>query len=172
MDFEPLILTAKLDRASFDRLDAMRRSYFPSARNFLSAHITLFHKLPGEEITNIVSELDRIASEYSPMEVSFPSLRFLGRGVAIDVESTELGRLRGVLARLWSANLGLQDGQKFRPHVTVQNKVDPTAARTLFDELRSSFEPSDGTITGIELWHYAGGPWRFEREFPFIARSR
>jgi hypothetical protein len=44
----PLILTAKLDADSFDLLDALRRHHFPLGRNHLSAHIKLFHHLPGE----------------------------------------------------------------------------------------------------------------------------
>ena len=49
----PLILSLKLDQASFDALEVLRQQYFPRARNFLSAHVTLFHQLPGEQETQI-----------------------------------------------------------------------------------------------------------------------
>ena len=48
-DPAPLILTLKLDQASFTRLDALRQAHFPPERNWLSAHLTLFHHLPGDQ---------------------------------------------------------------------------------------------------------------------------
>jgi hypothetical protein len=45
----PLILTLEMDTHSFEILDALRKKHFPPERNVLDAHITLFHKLPGEQ---------------------------------------------------------------------------------------------------------------------------
>ena len=50
VDARPLIVTLKLDAASFARLDGLRRTHFPAAINRLSAHLTLFHHLPGERL--------------------------------------------------------------------------------------------------------------------------
>ncbi|GAA1871360.1 2'-5' RNA ligase family protein [Pseudonocardia ailaonensis] len=44
----PLIVTATLDAPTQERFDALRRRHFPSDRNFLAAHLTLFHALPDE----------------------------------------------------------------------------------------------------------------------------
>ena len=44
------VLTAEMDALSFAWLDALRREYFPEERNFLSAHLTLFHKLSSAQI--------------------------------------------------------------------------------------------------------------------------
>jgi hypothetical protein len=167
MDPAPLILTAKLDADSFELFDSLRQAHFPPERNFLAAHVTLFHKLPGEHLEGITHYLDRVCDTREPIPITFPSFRFLGRGVAVDIDSQALVSLRGELVGLWTEHLSNQDRQKYRPHVTVQNKVAPAVARDLFNSLKSSFKLADGRITGLELWHYAGGPWLFEREFPF-----
>lgn len=58
----PLIVTAKMDTDSFEFLDNLRQMYFAHERNLLSAHITLFHHLPGENLDEIESHLKIIAS--------------------------------------------------------------------------------------------------------------
>lgn len=45
----PLILALKLEQPAFERLDALRRAYFPPERNVIPAHLTLFHALPGDQ---------------------------------------------------------------------------------------------------------------------------
>jgi hypothetical protein len=89
--------------------------------------------------------------------------------VAISVESPALVQLRGMLASAWHGMLGVQDRQGFRPHVTVQNKVDPTTARALQAELKESFTPWQGVGDGLSLWRYRGGPWEPAGEFVFKA---
>lgn len=49
------VLTAEMDALSFAWLDALRREYFPEERNFLSAHLTLFHKLSSAQIACVRS---------------------------------------------------------------------------------------------------------------------
>lgn len=53
------------------------------------------------------------------------------------------------------------------PHVTVQNKVAPQAARALLAELQAGFSPFTMRAEGLNLWRYLGGPWRHERLFRF-----
>ena len=53
----------------------------------------------------------------------------MGRGVAYRLDSPALPALRRELASEWSKWLTPPDSQRFQPHVTVQNKVDPTEAR-------------------------------------------
>ena len=101
------------------------------------------------------------------MAFATAGLRFLGRGVAIEVDVPGLVTLRRHLAAIWAPALTAQDAQGFRPHVTVQNKVDPAAARTLRDRLAVGFAPMEGTIEGLDLWHYRGGPWEAAGSFPF-----
>ncbi|MBM6593533.1 2'-5' RNA ligase family protein [Microvirga pudoricolor] len=162
----PLILTLDLDEASFRFFDDQRKAYFPQERNFIPAHVTLFHHLPG-------SERRRIDSDVQPhcrrpvIAMRATGLRSLGRGVAYALESPEVDALRASLATSWADWLTPQDRQKPRLHVTVQNKVSPDAARTLLDRLNTGFEPFTATATGLLLWSYEGGPWRFLARFPF-----
>ena len=92
---------------------------------------------------------------------------FLGRGVAIRLEASELLALRGRLAAAWAPWLGAQDRQPFRPHVTIQNKVEAAAARELHAALSAGFVPFEVEARGFLLWRYLGGPWERVAEVPF-----
>jgi 2'-5' RNA ligase len=164
---DPLILTLSLDPASFARLDALRRAHFPPERNLLSAHLTLFHALPGEALAEIRANLATLAAGTPPMPLAFAGLRSLGRGVAFTVESPPLAALRGMLVGAWHGWLTPQDRQGFRPHVTVQNKVSAEEARALLARLSAGFAAFEGQGTGLALWHYRGGPWEAVENFPF-----
>jgi hypothetical protein len=163
----PYILTLKLDDRSFEWLDGLRRQHFPPARNFLPAHVTLFHALPGEEGTSIRQTLHPLCSEILPLRLSFSTLRYLGKGVAVEVQCPELLQLRKQLATVWQEWLTPQDIQGYRPHVTVQNKVAPATARSLYDGLIQGWQPREGEGSGLLLWHYLGGPWELSEAFDF-----
>ena len=166
VDAAPLILALRLDAASFARLDTLRRTHFPSAINRLSAHLTLFHHLPGDRADEVCAALVAAAARPS-FALGFPGIRSLGRGVAVEVASPELARLRGELAARFRAHLTPQDAQGFRPHVTVQNKVDPADARALKADLDAAWTPWEGRGEALALHRYRGGPWELEAEFPF-----
>lgn len=87
--------------------------------------------------------------------------------MALGFASPELVALRQDLAREWRDWLTPQDSAKIAPHVTVQNKVAPEAARTLLRELESGFEPLAAAAEGLNLWHYLGGPWDLAHRFTF-----
>jgi 2'-5' RNA ligase len=154
----PLILTLALhadDQARFERL---RRLHFPAGRNLIPAHVTLFHHLPGQEI-EAVSDAVEARCAATPFPVAVSGLRFLGRGVAYALESSALTALRAGLAREWDGWLTPQDRQGWRPHVTIQNKVPPEAARALHANLQAAFAPFAVRAEGLDLWRYLGGPW-------------
>ena len=44
---QPLILTAQIPETFLARFDRLRQIHFPPDRNFLRAHLTMFHRLPG-----------------------------------------------------------------------------------------------------------------------------
>ena len=67
MEDAPLILTLGFDAASFTHLDAMRRRHFPAERNFIPAHLTLFHHLPGEREQDIAATLRSVARDVAPI---------------------------------------------------------------------------------------------------------
>ncbi len=163
----PLILTLHLDTASARYFNDLRQQYFPQALNFIPAHITLFHHLPGEEIKVIIATLEQVAGNHKPIDVQVKSLRFLGRGVAYSLESVSLSALHGGLARKWSPWLTPQDRQGFKPHITVQNKIGADEARRTLAILTAAFTPRTISGVGLDLWHYLGGPWEHCRRFLF-----
>jgi 2'-5' RNA ligase len=166
-DNAPLILTLQLDPASFARLDGLRRAYFPPALNRLHAHLTLFHALPAAAEPEVSANLAVLAAASAPLPLRFAGLRGLGRGVAYAVESPELMALRGLLAKSWHGWLTQQDRQGYRPHVTVQNKVEPAIARELQAELEAGFTPWEGRGEALLLWRYRDREWVGAGGFPF-----
>lgn len=164
----PLILTLKLDRQSFNTLDKLRKHYFPPQRNFLEAHVTIFHALPGTEKDRIVNTLLNLCAQTMPLTLILPGPRFLGRGVALEINCPGLLHIRSKLVVQWGPWLSPQDRHGYQPHVTIQNKVMPDAARHLYDLLAASWVPMPATGEGLLLWQYMGGPWALLAEFPFI----
>lgn len=164
----PLILTLTLDEASQAFFDAQRKKYFPAEINYLGAHLTLFHALPGKEETVICNQLAEVAAgQRRPLPLAATGLKFMGRGVLYTLSNPDLPALHRRLQQQWQPWLSAQDQQGLRPHITVQNKVDPTVARALHEELAASFQPFEATGTGLALWAYRGGPWEARQTFAF-----
>ena len=167
LEHAPLILTARMEPAAQERFTALRTTHFPPSRNYLSAHITLFHALPGDELETVQAILAQEAAEQAPLEARVEGIRFLGRGVAYALSCPSLQQSHARLAAAFSPWLSGQDRQGFRPHITVQNKVETQTARALEAELRAAPLPPPFTIEGLELWRYRGGPWEAVSQFPF-----
>ena len=91
----------------------------------------------------------------------------LGRGTAFRVESEALADMRDDLADSFRGMLTPQDQSGWRPHITIQNKVEPREAKNLQSELRASFEPRPLKIRGLASWRYLGGPWQLIRDHVF-----
>ncbi len=83
----------------------------------------------------------------------------LGRGVAWRIESEGLAAIRARLAEGFTGLLVPQDMAGWRPHVTIQNKVEAAEARALLAAMRAGFRARPLTITGLAAWWYRGGPW-------------
>jgi 2'-5' RNA ligase len=166
-DAAPLILTLTLDDASQAYFDELRQRHFPPERNYLAAHLTLFHHLPGAHVQDIVGRLRQLCAQQPPLPLQVSGLRFMGMGVAFRLENVALRELHHRLQTEWQDWLTSQDQQKLQPHVTVQNKVTPTQARHLFVDLLRTFEPFMATATGLHLWAYRGGPWESLQQLPF-----
>ena len=63
----PLILTAQLPRDLHARFTALRTAHFPPERNYLEAHVTLFHALPAMCEAEACNVLKRMAAEFAPV---------------------------------------------------------------------------------------------------------
>ena len=161
-DDRPLVVTLALAEHAQERLDALRRRWFPPARNHLGAHVTLFHALPGHGVDRVRALL-REAAGRQTFDVEVAAVRRLGRGVALDLRSAALDPLhRGLQAAVVDAfgqEVTAQDRQGLRAHVTVANKLDAGPARTAYDAVCASFSPWTAPATGLALWRYDGGPW-------------
>lgn len=165
----PLILTADFDAAAAGRFEAWRQAHYPPGRNRVPAHLTLFHALPGAWVDDVDELLTERCWTVDPLPAQAARLRFMGHGVCVDVDAPALVRLRAELAVAWRAALTPQDRQRFKPHVTLQNKVTPERARRTLQGLDAVFVPFSCEIVGLSLWRYLGGPWEAVSAYPFGA---
>jgi 2'-5' RNA ligase len=162
-----LIVTARLDTVSQNHFDELRKQHFPPERNYLAAHLTIFHALPGNAIEEVTFALRQMADGNPSLDAEVCGLRSLGNGVAFTIRSPGLERVRREIAAAFYGRLTRQDAQNWQPHVTVQNKVSRESARELMTRLQAAFQPWTATAEGLDLWYYGGGPWEFIRCFRF-----
>ncbi|WP_432513541.1 2'-5' RNA ligase family protein [Kineococcus sp. SYSU DK001] len=165
-DDAPLIVSAVVDEPVQEAWDALRRRYFPPERNQLAAHLTVFHALPGDAAGEVCDAV-RDACRHPAPHGEVVSVRSLGRGAALVVECPGLGAARTRIARALAGRLTRQDEQGFRPHVTVQNFVDPATARATVAELTAGFAPRGFTVRELAVFRYRGGPWEPFAQFAF-----
>ena len=125
----------------------------------LQAHLTLFHHLPPSAEHELKHRLTEETRGIRAPQAKVAGLMSLGRGVAYRIVSPEL---LGVRARLAEAFVGLltpQDAGGWRPHVTIQNKVQPATAKLLLQALEREFRVREAEVAGLATWWYRGGPW-------------
>ena len=163
----PLVLTLRLDERTQARFDRERSAHFPPGRTAVGAHVTLFHALPGAARSRVEEELAH-EQHRAPFVVEVTEPFPLGRGVAYGLRSPSLDALHRELQERWSAELTPQDRQRFRAHVTVQNKVTPDQARATLALLLAAHRPVVATAEGLQLWRYDGGPWALLGRYDFV----
>ena len=166
-DPAPLIITAALDDGAFDWFDGLRQAHFPRHRNVVPAHLTLFHALPGAQEGVVLETLKSACRRQAPIRLDVRGPWSLGRGVAYRLASADLDRLRGQLADAFSPSLTRQDQAPFRPHITIQNKVEPLVAKALHAHLLESFRPRPLAISGLSAHYYRDGPWELIGRWSF-----
>lgn len=161
----PLILTLQLDEKSFRFFTTLRQQHFPPERNYLQAHLTLFHHLP--HTNEVAAAIKNAAAQTPKMDLAVTGVVCTGRGVAYKIENKALIALHKQLQQQWRSVLTPQDAQGLWPHITVQNKVDAATAKALQTQLSASFEPFTAVGTGLSLFIYKGGPWQHVAHFSF-----
>ncbi|WP_419805517.1 2'-5' RNA ligase family protein [Terriglobus sp.] len=159
------VLALALDDAAQQRFDALRQQWFPPARNQIPAHLTLFHTLPETE--HVEAVLQAVAQTAATFAMQVGSVRSLGRGVAFFLDSHAAMAVERQLRGAFLEQLTPQDRQGFRPHVVVQNKVEPAVAKETLAMLQAGFTPWECRAVGLDLWRYLGGPWKLLRRFDF-----
>lgn len=168
-----LIVTLQMEPQAAARFTALRRAHFPPERNWLDAHVTLFHALPTEALNRVLRDIAEVAGATVAFGMSVDRLLFLGRGVAYGILSREASSIRSDLAARWDTLLSRQDRNWHgRLHVTVQNKVDPAVAKALHAELDREFVPHEIRALGLQIWAYVGGPWEPVATLPFASADR
>ena len=110
-------------------------------------------------MSTVQATIAEVCAAHQPFDLWPTGSISLGRGVALRYESDTLSRLHGVLARRFAGWLTPQDKQRFKAHVTIQNKVEPAQAKALLARLDPGVAPIC-RVEGIDLWAYLGGPWR------------
>ncbi|RYE24474.1 MAG: VWA domain-containing protein [Sphingobacteriaceae bacterium] len=115
---------------------------------------------PGDQKITIKDAIDRLSAGGSTAG---------GQGIklAYKVASENLSALHKQLQHRWQQWLIPQDKQRLWPHITIQNKVSLEESKALATTLSETFEPFEIYGTGLALWEYQGGPWRFIKNFPF-----
>jgi 2'-5' RNA ligase len=163
MSEKTFILTAEIDGESFAWLDALRQRHFPPERNFLPAHLTLFHRCSRRQI----HQLRLMEMPPEPIGLDFDAVRSLGAGVAIHASSAMLERFRHDVKEKMGGPVSRQDDQRWIPHVTIQNKVPADVARALHRKMESQFSARTGSVPGLLIWEYLNGPWKLMHRLPF-----
>jgi 2'-5' RNA ligase superfamily len=164
----PIIVTALIGPPDFVTLDALRRQHFPSERNYLRAHLTMFHHLPPSCEAELL-QLLKVEARGNDPKARLSGLINLGGGVAFRVESPDLEDIRARIAGRFAPMLMPQDRNPWRAHVTVQNKVKAPAARALLDHLGLDFKPRPLALSGLAAWWYRGGPWEPIEAYAFVS---
>lgn len=161
-----IVVTALFGPGDDGWIQEMRRTHYPAARNRVPAHLTLFRHLPPGAEVELSARLAKAAAAPPPRAI-LSGIVDLGQGTALRVDSPALVDLRESLAEALHGLLIPQDQAPWRPHITIQNKVDPRAARQLQRRLRAAFEPRPLGIRALASWRYLDGPWEKLRTYAF-----
>ena len=163
----PIIVTALFGPGDDGWLQQLRQAHYPAERNRVPAHLTLFRQLPPSLERELSHRLADAAAA-PPPRATIAGVIDLGEGTALRVDSADLEDIRAALADAFHGLLTPQDGAPWRPHVTVQNKVEPQAARALQQRLRAGFEPRPLAIRALASWRYRpDGRWQPLKTHPF-----
>jgi len=155
---DPLIVSAVLGPEDLAWLDGLRRAHYPADRNRLPAHLTLFHHLPPSAHAELKHRLSEAVHAPRP-RAQAAGLIDLGGGVAVRILSPALEAIRDELTIAFRGMLTPQDQARWRPHVTIQNKVPAAEARALRDRLGADFRPFEVHIDGLAVSAYRDGLW-------------
>ena len=134
--------------------------------NRVPAHLTLFRQLPPSLARELGQRLAGYAA-VAPPRAEIAGVIDLGAGTALAVRSEELEDIRYDLAEALHGLLTPQDLAPWRPHITVQNKVEPREAKALQQRLKAGFERRPLAIKALAVWRYLDGPWELVRDWRF-----
>ncbi|ROW14349.1 hypothetical protein VPNG_04012 [Cytospora leucostoma] len=146
------VLTLSTTPSLHDAVTALRERHFPAHLNRTPAHLTMFHALPGSHLASIVAAIEEECHFLIPFRLATGSLFRMRRGVGINVgQGSRLARLlHEGLQRRWADVLSDQDRQAWRPHWTIQNKVnDAAVVEETMREVELGFQGAEGLAQGL-----------------------
>ena len=165
------VLALQTDRDFHQRINDLRKQYFPPRLNKVGAHITLFQALPGSQLDSIVSDLLEIAHPERRFQINTVRARLMPYGVALDAKINQARRLWKTLHQKWGpagADFLSKQDQQFDAYYTIQNKVEKDVAIQTWEKVRQRFKCEKGWAIGLTLYKYTkGGQWTFHRTFDF-----
>jgi len=167
----PFIVTAELPPDVLAWADALRRTHFPPERNWLTAHVTLFHAFAPSLREELHGMLGRIAAETAPVDARIDGLMNLGGGTALAIHSPAMLIIRQRIAAHFQGALTAQDAHRPRLHITIQNKVTSQAAKALQVELEPSLALRSFRFKGLGLHRYCNPRWEAAGIWPFRGRQ-
>lgn len=165
------VLTLTTNREFHQRINDLRKQYFPPQLNKIGAHITLFHALPGSQLPTIIADLLDLASTQSSFSIKIIEPLKMSHGVALNAKNQEAHRLWNSLMQKWGpagADFLSKQDQSFRAHYTIQNKAEKDVAQKAWEEVKDRFKSDEGEAIGFTLYRYMkGGYWRYQRTIDF-----
>ncbi|KAL8991354.1 MAG: hypothetical protein Q9169_007889 [Polycauliona sp. 2 TL-2023] len=171
---EKYILALHTDPAHHKTVTALRTKHFPVKINKLTAHVSLFRALPGSQLPAIEAAIKKLVQHQDPFQISTGEPFLMPYGVGLAVHAGAAASIYQILKEQWTGFLSKQD-QSFRPHYTIQNKVERSTAQRTVEDIHSGpgrFEGSTGTVTGLSLFLYDRGYWTLKQTYPFSMETR
>ena len=155
----PFIVTAELPVDVFAWANGLRTEHFPPDRNWLKAHVTLFHSFAPSLREELPRFLARMAGEFAPPEAELNGLMDLGSGTALALRSPAMLAVRQLIAEHFWDMLTKQDQGGKKLHITIQNKVERKLARELQARLAPQLRVRRFAFTGLGLHIYRNPHW-------------
>lgn len=167
----PFIVTGELPADVLGWADGLRRAHFPPERNWLKAHVTLFHSFAPSLRAELPRFLSTMAGEYPPPPAQVSGLMDLGQGTAIAIHSPALLAVRQRIAERFRDMLTRQDQGGKRLHITIQNKVSRGQALALQQALAGHMPHRRFAFTGLGLHIYRIPHWEPVGTWPFRGKD-
>ena len=161
----PLIVTLKIDEPSRLLFNEKRTMFFPAHANYVDAHVTLFHKLPSNNL-EIEIGITQFA-QHKKFDLLISDIILFETSVSYAIESPQLLNLHAEMQSKFDPYLIRNDRKILKPHITIQNKVTTYKAQKTHVLLLKDFKPFVVKAIGFTSWYYLKGYWDKKEDYLF-----
>ena len=161
----PLIVTLKIDEPSRLFFNEKHTIFFPAHANYVDAHVTLFHKLPSNNL-EIEIGMTQFA-QHKKFDLLISDIILFATSVSYTIESPQLLHLHAEMQSKFDPYLIRNDRKILKPHITIQNKVTPYKAHKTHAFLIKDFNPFVIKAIGFTRWYYVKGFWKKKEQYLF-----